>query len=132
MVALAKSRQHAKRSSQKTRFKTPQREETKEIPVIGSSCTWRENELDHFGVEVKRDVDVWEMIPEKFFDFEHLEEYAECRLPSWKTLMIGKKELCALSEKDVENPNLINRIRNNSRSSFDALRKIIQTQSDLR
>jgi hypothetical protein len=52
--------------------------------------------------------------------------------PSWERLMIGKKELCALSEKDVENTNLINRIRNNSRSSFDAMRKIIQTQSELR
>ena len=80
MIALAKSRQHAKRSSQKTRFKTPQREDTEEVPVIGSSCTWRENELDHFGVEVKRDVDVREMILEKFFNFEGFARYEKCTL----------------------------------------------------
>jgi hypothetical protein len=77
MVALAREKEHAKRPG-RTRPRTPQREKRKEVPVIGSSCTWKQDELDHFGVEVKRDVDVRKMIPEQFFRFEHLEEYAEC------------------------------------------------------
>ena len=79
MIALAKSRQHAKRSSQKTRFKTPQREDTEEVPVIGSSCTWKSDELDRFNVKIESGVDVRTMIPEKFFRFDHFERYPKCK-----------------------------------------------------
>jgi hypothetical protein len=48
--------------------------------TIGSSCTWRAAELDHMKVRIRRDVDVAEMIPERFFNFEHLENYNECTL----------------------------------------------------
>jgi len=77
MVALAKARQHAKRPG-RTRERTPQGVREKEVPVIGSSCTWKRDELDHFKVKVERDVDVRTMIPDKFFLFDHLEEYSEC------------------------------------------------------
>jgi hypothetical protein len=57
---------------------TPQPKE--EVPVIGSSCTWRDSELEHFKVTVRRDVEAREMIPDKFFSFGHLEGYQECTL----------------------------------------------------
>ena len=40
-----------------------------------SSCTWEEDQLDHFRVTIEKDVDVKRVIPEKFFVFEHLAEY---------------------------------------------------------
>ena len=77
-LALAKSKVHAKRPG-RTRERTPSgRGEENEVAVIGSSCTWKRDELDHFKVIIERDVDVQRMIPEKFFDFRHLGEYGEC------------------------------------------------------
>lgn len=131
MVALEKSKQHAKRPG-RTAQRTPQRPKKKEIPVIGSSCTWKSDELDHLKVIIERDVDVRTMIPERFFRFDHLEEYPECKSAVRIWLTAGKRELCELSERDLENEKLVNRIRNPSRSTFLSLYDIFQTQSDLR
>ena len=76
-VALAKARQHAKRRG-RTRDRTPQGGSKEDVQVIGSSCTWKRDKLDHFKVTIERDVDVRTMIPERFFAFDHLEEYLEC------------------------------------------------------
>ena len=46
--------------------------------------------------------------------------------------MVGKEELCALSEGDVENEGVLNRIKNTSKSIFLSLYDILQTQSELR
>jgi hypothetical protein len=78
-VAMQKSEEHELRPG-RTRERTPPRR-AKPIPVIGSSCTWRHAELDHFKVTTVGDVDVKTMIPERFFNFDHLEEYPECPLP---------------------------------------------------
>lgn len=43
--------------------------------MVGSSSTWAQDELDLFHVRVEGDVDVREMIPDKFFDFSSLENY---------------------------------------------------------
>ena len=48
--------------------RTPQsRGQRKKVPVVGSSCTWKRDELDHFKVTIERDVDVKLMIPPKVF-----------------------------------------------------------------
>ena len=47
-------------------------------------------------------------------------------------LIVGKNQLCTLSERDVENQSLVNRIPNKSSSVFLALLDIFRTQSDLR
>jgi hypothetical protein len=47
-------------------------------PVIGSSCTWRDTELERFKVSVVRDVDPKTMIPLRFFEYDHLEGYKDC------------------------------------------------------
>lgn len=77
MVAMAKAKEHSKKPG-RTRERTPQRGKTKEVPVIGSSCTWKRDELDHFKVTIERDIDVRTMIPDKFFEFDHFEGYSEC------------------------------------------------------
>jgi hypothetical protein len=58
-----------------TATSTPRKRETPQIPVIGSGSTWGEDELDMFKVIVEGDVDVKQMIPEKWFDFGGLEHY---------------------------------------------------------
>jgi len=74
---MAKARQQAKRKGKWREQRTPRLKEPK-TPVIGSSCTWRDAELDHFKVKVERDVDVREMIPDKCFNFDHLQNYKDC------------------------------------------------------
>jgi len=76
---MAKAREQAKRKRSKREQRTPQPKEP-ETPVIGSSCTWRDEELDHFKVKVERDVDVRKMMPDKFFNFDHLEDYNACNI----------------------------------------------------
>jgi hypothetical protein len=46
--------------------------------TIGSSCTWGSDELEHMKVTIRRDVDVHEMIPARFFNFENLADYNDC------------------------------------------------------
>jgi len=79
---MAKAKQQAKRKGNWRGPKTPPRQEEEErVPIIGSSCTWRDKELDHLKVKVVMGVDAREMIPEKFFGFGHLVDYNECILP---------------------------------------------------
>jgi hypothetical protein len=52
--------------------------------------------------------------------------------PTRSPLMVGKAQLCTLSEKDVENKSLVNRIQNKSSLVFLSLMEIFQMQSDLR
>ena len=81
-VAMAKAKQQAKRKGNWRGPKTPPRQEEEErVPIIGSSCTWRDKELDHLKVKVVMGVDAREMIPEKFWGFDHLVDYNECILP---------------------------------------------------
>jgi hypothetical protein len=54
--------------------RTPSKTKDPVRPLIGSSSTWRNDQLDRFIVE-QRVVDVRRMIPEKWFHFEQLDEY---------------------------------------------------------
>ena len=94
-TAMAKQRR-AKRNGKRKEQRTPQPKEP-EPPVIGSSCTWRDTELDHFKVKVERDVDVRKMIPDRFFSFDNLENYKECILSPLDWLMVRQSgALCAV------------------------------------
>lgn len=76
---MAKARQQANRKDNWRKQRTPQSmEKMSVISVIGSSCTWRDVELEYFNVKLIRDVDVRQVIPEKFFNFDHLEDYNNC------------------------------------------------------
>ena len=67
-------RQAKRQKTTPTRTKTPEPKN----PVIGSSCTWRGRELSEFKVVVQRDVDPKQMVPPKFFAFDHLAGYEQC------------------------------------------------------
>src|SRR5947207_563480 len=72
------SKMQAKRNSKKRSHDqmTPQPKE--KIQIIGSSCTWNASELEHFKITLRTDVNVYEMIPERFFNFDHFEDYKDC------------------------------------------------------
>jgi hypothetical protein len=131
-LALVKAKQDAKKQKKaaRTRDKTPQVEK-KEILVIGSASTWKLDELQHFNVKIEKDVDVTKMIPQRYFAFDHLERYTRCLFPRRSSLIVGKEQLCALSDKDVENERVVNRIENNSFMVFVSLLQLFQVQSDL-
>jgi len=80
---LSLAMQAANEQAEKQKLATPKPKKPKkeEVKVIGSGCTWRRTELDHFKVALDRDVDVRDMIPQRFFEFENLEGYAECTFP---------------------------------------------------
>jgi hypothetical protein len=66
---------------QKARIKSQPRTLSKsrvpEKPVVGSSSTWRKEQLDRFLVR-QGVLDVREMIPQKWFDFGQLDNYRAC------------------------------------------------------
>jgi hypothetical protein len=47
---------------------------------LGSSSTWRKSEIDQLHVEIERDVNAIDMIPERFFDVENLPGYKQCNV----------------------------------------------------
>jgi hypothetical protein len=69
----------AAEKKQKKRLKgkqqTPKKQKAPERPVIGSSSTWKEEELERFNVRRGAAVDVKNLIPEKWFQFDNLERY---------------------------------------------------------
>ena len=63
--------------SQKTEPRTPKKPKTPVKPLIGSSSTWTEDELDRFNFRRVWNIDPKQMIPGKWFDFSGLEEFPE-------------------------------------------------------
>lgn len=53
--------------------RTPSKPQAPPRPLIGSSSTWTEEELDRFNVQRVGNVDPKHMIPEKSFDFSGLQ-----------------------------------------------------------
>jgi hypothetical protein len=77
--------------------------------VIGSSSTWKEEQLDLFKVKLK-DVDArGTMIPEKWFDFSGLEKYQQSNNPMglfcWLT--VARDFLLSIQRDDFMNNRLL-------------------------
>ena len=53
-LAMANAKQQAKRKGKWRAQKTPPKQEETKIPVIGSSCTWGDEELDYLKVKVQK------------------------------------------------------------------------------
>ena len=70
---MAAAKKQAKR--QRTAPRTPMKPKEPNKPMIGSSSTWRQDELDRFEVRMGSEVDAKKIVPEKWFDFSSLEEY---------------------------------------------------------
>jgi len=65
----------AKKQKARQEMRTPRKPNKPERPIIGSSSTWREEELEMFKVQVGREVDVTEIIPNKWLAFGGLKQY---------------------------------------------------------
>ena len=74
IVAMAGEKKQAKKRLE--RPETPKRVRRPEMHVIGSSSTWKEEQLDRFKVDVGVK-EVKEMIPEKWFEFSPIPRYQE-------------------------------------------------------
>jgi hypothetical protein len=61
--------------------RTPSKAKDPAKPLIGSSSTWRNDQLDLFQVE-QGVLDVRRIIPEKWFDFGQLDNYQTCTILS--------------------------------------------------
>ena len=75
---MATARKQAKR--QKTAPRTPKRKVPERL-VIGSSSTWKEEELERFNVRIGGEFDAKTLVPEKWFDFDGLDGYQSGTVP---------------------------------------------------
>jgi hypothetical protein len=74
IAMAAEKKQAQKQKAQVNQPQTPSKPRVPERPLIGSSSTWRNEQLDTFMVR-QGVLEVKEMIPDKWFDFGRLEEY---------------------------------------------------------
>jgi hypothetical protein len=65
----------AKKQKARQQMRTLRKPNKPERPIIGSSSTWREEELETFKVQVGREVDVTEIIPNMWLEFGDLNHY---------------------------------------------------------
>lgn len=76
--------------------------------MVGSSSTWAQEELDLFHVTVEGDVDVLEMIPEKFFDFSGLEKYHIGKTTiSVFRLIVARNKLVSVQRTDFSKASVL-------------------------
>ena len=99
-----------------------------------SASTWRLAELENCSVGIKRDVLPKDMIPEKFFNFAHLEKFEDCLDLSFVMSLtwLGKKDMCRLSSEEAQKLDLINESSVYCRLVFHAFSWMFQAQPLLR
>jgi hypothetical protein len=56
---------------------TPKNPENDKSKTVGSSCTWRKDELERFAVSLEHGVDPHQIIPAKFWMFDRLMMYTK-------------------------------------------------------
>ena len=56
---------------------TPKNPENDKHKIVGSSSTWRKDELQRFAVNLEHGVDPHQMIPAKFWKFDRLAMYTK-------------------------------------------------------
>jgi hypothetical protein len=71
MVAMDKAAEQEQRPS------TPKNPKPTKPKTVGSSCTWRNDELQRFAVQLEYGVDPRRMIPDKFWEFDTLSMYTK-------------------------------------------------------
>ena len=75
MVAMLKAEEQEQQRLSQTSTPKPQKTAKDKTETVGSSCTWRQEELDRFAVTVKSNIDPKAMIPPKFWNFNQYEHY---------------------------------------------------------
>lgn len=102
---MAAARKQNKR--QKTAPRTPKKPKQLPKPIIGSSSTWKDEELERFKVRRGGEADPKTLIPEKWFDFESLERYQFGMNPHVTQLTIVRNQLTSIGPTDLLNDRVL-------------------------
>jgi hypothetical protein len=86
--------------------RTPSKPRTPERPVIGSSSTWRKEQLDRFLV-AQSVLEVKTMIPEKWFEFGQLENYQSGNKPFQKWLTVVRDQITSVQPNEIKSNRVI-------------------------
>ena len=92
---------------------TPSKPRIIQTPVIGSSCTWKQEQLDRFLV-VLTVMEVKAMIPEKFFDFGQVKDYHLRNKTFHMSLTIVRDQLTSVETTRYKSIELSRRKHRNS------------------
>src|SRR5271154_1602246 len=85
--------------------RTPRKLKTPERHVVGSSSTWKDEELERLKVQV-REVDVKQVIPEKWFEFGDL-KYYQSGMRLALIANIVRDELTCITTDHLSNTNAL-------------------------
>ena len=106
---------------------TPKRTQRPEKPIIGSSSTWNDDQLDLFKVTVAGDVDVKRMIPEKWFDYGTLENYQSSASSLFIQLtLVAHDNLVSVELADLSDDNALFKKSQRLYGAFKTLRKLLK------
>ena len=86
--------------------RTPSKPRIPEKPVIGSSCTWRKEQLERFLVEQTM-LEVREMIPEKWFEFGQVENYQSSNDPFQMLLTVVRDQITSVQTDEIKTNRVI-------------------------
>jgi len=103
---------------------TPKRTQRPETPVIGSSSTWNDDQLDLFKVTEAEEVDIKRMIPEKWFDYGTLENYQYSTSSLFSQLTLARDNLLSVEPADLSDNKVLLRKAQQLYGAFRTLRKI--------
>ena len=103
---------------------TPKRTQRPEKPVIGSSSTWNDDQLDLFKVTEAEEVDIKRMIPEKWFDYGTLENYQYSTSSLFSQLTLARDNLLSVEPADLSDNKVLLRKAQQLYGAFRTLRKI--------
>jgi len=103
--------------------KTPIKPRTTGTPLIGSSCTWKQEELDRFLVE-QSVIEVKAMIPDKFFEFREVAKYQSSNNPIHTLLTIARDEITSVQTDEIKNNGVVSEKAPHFNYTFQNLRQI--------
>jgi hypothetical protein len=85
---------------------TPSKPQIPERPVVGSSSTWRKEQLVRFLVE-QSVLEVNKMIPDKWFEFGQLENYQSGKQAFQKRLTIVRDQITSVQPNEIKSNRVI-------------------------
>ena len=126
LIAAMESEKRQKKKGVMGGATTPQKKKTRRLekPVIGSSSTWKEEQLDLYKV-VAREAVVQDMIPAKWFEFSRLAEYQAGKIRLLRRLRLARETLVSVQHSDRSSNNLLLRKSAWFNFAFVSLRDLV-------
>lgn len=76
-------------------------------PEIGSSSTWNHDELETFKVHPAKEVEVKDIVPEKWFDFGNVTRYQSSISSLFFQLILARNKLVSVQPDDLRDSDVI-------------------------